>query len=250
MRSTLSLLSKTLCPLARKSNTLRIPLKFHFSKGESLTQRSQERLLRSIKNEIDHEEEESTTRNDEVDDSISTFIKDNNWTFKLDPNSTRIKMDKKTGDFNVSVFTSVKPAEQENDQSEDKDSENRDQDNEDEINDDEKYLELLVTINKAGKSESLVIDILSFNGEIMINNFYTSADPGAAVNSRLTFSQTEAYTGPQFDSLDEKLQSSTVNFLKSLGIDSEFCKFLEDTSYDLEQRFYVSWLEDIRNFLE
>jgi complement component 1 Q subcomponent-binding protein len=227
-------------------------MKFQFSKGESTLKRSQDRLMKSIAHEYEHEEEESGASQTEIDNKISDFIQTNGWTFNIEQTSTRVTMEKSVGDLKVKVMSSIKAANPEEDEgSEDKNNEEENE-NEDEekMNPDDKYIDFIVQIDRSGKTESLIFDIFSYEGEIIINNFYTSSDAEGLVNNRMRYLQTETYSGPQFESLDDKVQTSTANFLKTLGIDSTLSTFLEEVCQDLEQRYYMAWLHDIKTFLE
>ncbi|GAB68366.1 mitochondrial glycoprotein domain containing protein [Plasmodium cynomolgi strain B] len=59
-----------------------------------------------------------------------------------------------------------------------------------------------------------------------------------------------AYNGPEFEDLDDSLQTSLDEWLANLGVDSELCDFIDSCSIDKEQREYMSWLQNISNFIE
>ena len=206
--------------------------------------------MKSIALEHEHEEEESGPAQTGIDNKISDFIQTNGWTFHIEQTSTRITMEKSVGDLKVKVLTSVKAANPEEAEASEEKNEDENEEEDDKLNPDDKYVDFLVLIERSGKSETLMFDIFSYEGEIIINNFYTTSDAETLVNNRMKYMQSENYTGPQFDSLDEKVQTSTANFLKTLGIDSTLSTFLEEVSHDLEQRYYMAWLQDLKSFLE
>ena len=245
MKVCMSILGMSMKSLGRKSNSLRNVMKFRFSNSQSTLERSQERLGKTLQIEFEHEEEENSALETEVNETISQFIKQNNWSFKIDQGITRITMEKVIGDTTIQVFTSVKAAQNDEDQN----SEEKEDDEQEEQSDD-KYNDFFVVVSRSGKNKSIFFDVVTFDGEMEITNFYPIENSELSVNKRMTYTQTELYVGPMFDSLDEKVQTGTVNYLKSLGIDSNLGKFLESVSRDLEQKYYMDWLDQTRSFFD
>lgn len=60
---------------------------------------------------------------------------------------------------------------------------------------------------------------------------------------------TDKYTGPEFHTLDERLQTEFVEFLTSLGIGEEVISFITVLSQDKDQRLYAKWLKDVAKFV-
>ena len=247
MRSSLSIVKKSLLSLVRSTKSLRNPISFKFSKNTQNMDRAMDRLSKSLQHEFEHEEEEYNAQETELNESIFQFIKENNWTFKIDQGSTRITMEKVIGDTTVNVYSSIKAYDNEE---EDQGSEEKDEEAENENYGNEKYNDFFVSIQRSGKTKSLLFDMISYEGELELNSFYPSENLQKDVNSRMTFSQTENYTGPMFDTLDEKVQTSTINYLKSLGVDGNLGSFLENVSKDLEERYYMDWLNETSSFFK
>ena len=61
--------------------------------------------------------------------------------------------------------------------------------------------------------------------------------------------QTDDYMGPEFHTLDEKLQEEFQNYFESLGINAELASFIQVLTVDKDQRLYINWLKNINNFL-
>lgn len=55
---------------------------------------------------------------------------------------------------------------------------------------------------------------------------------------------------PQFDHLDEALQTDFENFLEERGIDSNLALFIPDLAEYKEQKEYVQWLENVKSFID
>ena len=61
--------------------------------------------------------------------------------------------------------------------------------------------------------------------------------------------QTDDYMGPDFNTLDEKVQEEFQNYFESLGINSELASFIQVLTVDKDQRLYLNWLKQVKNFL-
>jgi len=59
----------------------------------------------------------------------------------------------------------------------------------------------------------------------------------------------DKYIGPEFSTLDEKLQNTFIDFFESLGINDDLINFIEVYGYDKDQRLYQKWLGDVNKFI-
>ena len=57
------------------------------------------------------------------------------------------------------------------------------------------------------------------------------------------------YNGPDFNSLDERLQAGLSEFLQGHGIDEHLAAFIEVMSIDKDNRLYMQWLEEMKDFV-
>lgn len=90
--------------------------------------------------------------------------------------------------------------------------------------------------------------------------FYCSTQAGEehryVIGSVKTFANAEdkenasAYNGPEFEDLDDKLQESLDEYLAEIGMNSEVCDFIDAIALDKEQREYIRWLKNAKQFLE
>ena len=55
--------------------------------------------------------------------------------------------------------------------------------------------------------------------------------------------------GPEFNTLEEKLQDEFQNYFESLGINSELASFIQVLAVDKDQRLYINWLKQVNNFI-
>ena len=65
----------------------------------------------------------------------------------------------------------------------------------------------------------------------------------------INYQITDEYFGPEFSTLDEKLQGNLIEFFESLGINDELINFIQVFSYDKDQRLYQNWLIDINKLI-
>jgi len=70
---------------------------------------------------------------------------------------------------------------------------------------------------------------------------YSSAEEKESVSS---------YNGPDFEDIDDKLQESMDEYLAEVGMNNEVCDFIDAMALDKEQREYIRWLNNTKNFLE
>jgi len=59
----------------------------------------------------------------------------------------------------------------------------------------------------------------------------------------------ELYTGPEYSSLDETLQSAFADYLESRGVDGALAEYLVELASDKEQREYTNWLRGTAAFV-
>lgn len=57
------------------------------------------------------------------------------------------------------------------------------------------------------------------------------------------------YMGPDFQTLDEKLQEELTNYFESLGVNSELASFVQVLTVDKDQRLYLNWLKEVNKFI-
>mmetsp|Transcript_10504 Transcript_10504/g.26654 ORF Transcript_10504/g.26654 Transcript_10504/m.26654 type:complete len:273 (+) Transcript_10504:156-974(+) len=58
------------------------------------------------------------------------------------------------------------------------------------------------------------------------------------------------YEGPNFNDLEDDLQDGFIDYLNERGVDFEFVQYLFALAVDKEQREYMSWLENVKKFIE
>ena len=57
------------------------------------------------------------------------------------------------------------------------------------------------------------------------------------------------YPGPEFNSLDERVQTGIMEYLEGFGVNEHMGAFIECMSLDKDQRLYMQWLKDVSKFI-
>jgi complement component 1 Q subcomponent-binding protein, mitochondrial len=57
------------------------------------------------------------------------------------------------------------------------------------------------------------------------------------------------YNGPDFTTLDERIQTGLTEYLEGYGVNEHLAAFVECMSLDKDQRLYMRWLESVKSFI-
>uniref|UniRef100_A0A3B0MU36 Mitochondrial matrix family protein, putative n=1 Tax=Theileria annulata TaxID=5874 RepID=A0A3B0MU36_THEAN len=182
------------------------------------------KLLQVVQGEIHHE-----TSNYEPPNLVKDYLSKSGWKFVEKDGDVNMTLEKKVGDLSVVVdFQLVSPFEAEGDgetQAE--------------------MTDFSVTVeNPVGQGVTFFCSTLQNDEKYryIICNVRMYADQEAK-------NSVSSYNGPEFEDLDDTLQSSFDEWLASLGVDSELCDFIDACSIDKEQREYMVWLKGLEKFL-
>lgn len=110
---------------------------------------------------------------------------------------------------------------------------------------------LNIVVEKPGKG-ALNIEAVAQEASVIVENMYYyhdasiahSASPDAVHKSR------DVYPGPPFGTLDEDLQLLMEQYLDERGINSSLALFVPEYMDMKEQREYLSWLNNVKGFVE
>ena len=91
-------------------------------------------------------------------------------------------------------------------------------------------------------SKGLVIDATTMDTEIAFNNIMVAEDIEAIRKQHRFERSMTQYVGPDFTTLDERIQTSLSEYLEGYGINEHLAAFVECMSLDKDQRLYVRWL--------
>ena len=110
------------------------------------------------------------------------------------------------------------------------------------------YVDFTVVVNNSS-GKYFVAECSCVEGDIQIGFCNVVSDP-IAYKALNPFNNTHnSFKGPDFNTLDDRLQEALLDYLRSLTIDEELGTFIEHVSLDKEQDLYVKWLKDVKSFL-
>lgn len=95
----------------------------------------------------------------------------------------------------------------------------------------------------------MVVDATSMDTEINYNNVFMTEDVEAE-KSRSRFERhMKGYAGPDFSTLDERIQNAISEYLEGFGVNEHMSAFIECMSLDKDQRLYMAWLGNLKDFV-
>lgn len=185
----------------------------------------------------EHEHEQSTYA---IDDSFQPFLIQSGFRLTENETTPQVTLQKTVEDRNIEVtFLARSPESQ-------LDEEGNEVEQDENTN--PNFVDFQVSIQKPNHKSTMVIECSASQGEVNISGLMFTKDLEKLDRSNIYMSAKE-YRGPDFSTLDEKMQSSLVDYLDSLGIDDTLSQFIESYSLDKEQRLYMEWLGNLKNFL-
>ena len=114
---------------------------------------------------------------------------------------------------------------------------------------DQNLADFSVMVYRDGSDSGLIFDCSTSETEISISNvMYTDEMDKMSKVTRFERSFIY-YNGPDFNSLDERLQAGLSEFLQAHGINEHLAAFVEVMSLDKDARLYMQWLEDLKEFV-
>ena len=125
----------------------------------------------------------------------------------------------------------------------------QDEQGEDEEAPSENYCDFTVFISDSNGKKGVVVDATSMDTEIAINNVLCSDDIAKSKAMPRFERSIQEYNGPDFSTLDERIQTSLTEYLEGYGINEHLAAFVECMSLDKDQRLYMRWLNKVKSFI-
>jgi hypothetical protein len=95
----------------------------------------------------------------------------------------------------------------------------------------------------------MIVEATSMDTEISFNSIALS-DNVAEEKAKHRFErQIAGYSGPDFSTLDERIQTSLTEYLTGFGVNEHLAAFIECMSLDKDQRLYMQWLASLKDFV-
>lgn len=93
------------------------------------------------------------------------------------------------------------------------------------------------------------MEATSQDTEISYNNVNLSTNIAADMKVHRFERQMKGYTGPDFSTLDERIQTALSEYLDGFGVNEHLAAFVECMSLDKDQRLYMRWLTELKEFV-
>lgn len=200
------------------------------------------RLAKALEKEFEYEQSQY-----KVDESVTPFLQESGFEIVDLEGSTQILLKRKIHGNDVEITFNARSPYNADENPENEGEENQEQEEEEEEPQDNNT-DFQVTIKKSGKKSGLIYECISAQSEIHINNIAYSDDI-ASMEKTTTFTNTGEYRGPEFGTLDEKLQTAFMEYLKTHGINEDLAVFVETYSLDKEHRLYMEWIGKMKEFV-
>ena len=95
----------------------------------------------------------------------------------------------------------------------------------------------------------MVVEVTSIDTEINYNSVLVTNDVENQKKLHRFERQMKQYAGPDFSTLDERIQTSISEYLEGFGVNEHLCAFVECMSLDKDQRLYMNWLSNLKDFV-
>ncbi|KAF2121964.1 regulatory protein-like protein suaprga1 [Lophiotrema nucula] len=108
-----------------------------------------------------------------------------------------------------------------------------------------------IRIERPGKG-ALAIEAVAQDGDFIIEDIlhFPEAELADPQSAEQDWQRRTLYTGPPFGNLDEDLQILLEKYLEERGINTRMALFIPDYIDHKEQKEYVRWLNNVKNFVE
>ena len=114
----------------------------------------------------------------------------------------------------------------------------------------ENYCDFTIIVSDANGKSGLSVEATSMDTEVNYNSVMVTDDIAAQKSVHRFDRQMKAYVGPDFSTLDERIQTSLTEYLEGFGVNEHLCAFVECMSLDKDQRLYMNWLAKLKQFVE
>ncbi|KAF9235548.1 mitochondrial glycoprotein [Melanogaster broomeanus] len=108
------------------------------------------------------------------------------------------------------------------------------------------------SLTKNNANGSLNIDTMCQESAFIVDNisYYPDAKLGTSLTADADWNRRGLYIGPQFETLDVSVQEEFEKFLQERGINESLATFIPEYSEFKEQKEYIRWLENVKNFVD
>lgn len=212
----------------------------------SKEQRPKESLVQMLREEYQIEKERYTEFTEGAE-----FIKESGFTVIEKPNDTEIKLVKNMGSKLVEIRYQASELTNDDDamQMDEEEEEGQKVNDEDKQNDGRTRADFIVSV-KDEDGGGIVFTCTSEGTELNIFSVAYTKNVEGFLKSFGSENKEIPYFGPTFENLDEKVQKAFYDYLESLGVTDKLLAYIECSAVDKEQKMYIDWLQNVKEFLE
>jgi len=198
------------------------------------------KLNRALEKEIKYENENYTQLED-----IETFLNESGFVFHEDTDGIHMSLKKQVGDKTIEVtFEARQPIPDEQQFSDEEQNEEEDGP------ETENYCDFTIFVTDSDGKSGLLIEGTTVDTEINYNNVQVCRDLTEVKKLHRLERSIKLYGGPDFSTLDERIQTALTEYLEGFGVNEHLGAFVECMSLDKDQRLYMNWLNSLKNFVE
>ena len=208
-----------------------------FSSFDTIEKATQ-KLGKALEGEIKYEQENYSQLED-----IETFLNESGFRFNETETGLEMTLTKEVGDKTVEIVFDARQPLPDDQPEEEKEPEEYEGPS-------ENYCDFTVFITEANGKRGLVVDATTMDTEISVNNVQCTDDIKKMRQMPRFERSLQVYNGPDFSTLDERIQSSLSEYLEGFGINEHLAAFVECMSLDKDQRLYMKWLSDVKGFIQ
>ncbi|CAO1634930.1 unnamed protein product [Sympodiomycopsis kandeliae] len=183
-------------------------------------------------------------------DFLRDFKSTGIWTIKDTPGSDEVSLVREFGNEKISVMFSIGDIDSA-DPLDEEDPENSE--SEDDVDAGTSFpVRVAINISKPSGAGALSIDTQAEGAAFEIENvsYYQDASLANELTAEADWKRRGLYIGPQFPTLDEEVQNHFIAFLDERGINEDLALFIPMLAEYKEQKEYVTWLSNVKKFVE
>jgi complement component 1 Q subcomponent-binding protein len=110
---------------------------------------------------------------------------------------------------------------------------------------------MILFLSKMGKG-ALAFETILADGVFLVNYvaYYQDTKLASELTAEADWKRRGFYPGPQFETLDSDIQILFEKYLEERGINTAVAMFIPNYVDYKEQKEYISWLKNVKNFIE
>ncbi|KAI0726532.1 mitochondrial glycoprotein [Fomitopsis betulina] len=204
-------------------------------------------LSQKLGEELQYEKESAPA---EEPDFVRAFKAQGVWEIQDTVGNDEIALKRKFGNENIRLMFSIADIQNEQENEFEQGEEGEEASEEQPIH--SSPIRCSLSITKPGIPGAVNVDALCQEGAFLVDNisFYSDAAVGTELTAEADWKRRGLYIGPQFDTLDVAVQEEFETWLKERGVDQGLATFIPEYAEWKEQKEYVSWLQQVKKFIE